>query len=111
MSELRTEIGRAIVKAFNRTYDKHGCDFDPDTCYEAADEVIAMLASNLLDQPVEIERPVNIGPASFRTGHGDLLDQIERHELAQIEARNPGIDMDDVKRTRVAQRERQDSGL
>ncbi len=43
---LRTEIGKAIVKAFNED-THHVMDFDPDTCYRAADEVVALLMSRL----------------------------------------------------------------
>lgn len=50
---LRTDIRLAIVRAFERTFKDHGCDYDPDTCGEAADEVIALLVSRLLGVQVE----------------------------------------------------------
>lgn len=63
---LRKEIGLAIVKAFNRTHEKHNINFDPDTCYEAADEVIAVLMSRLTGQHFEAKfHPSIIEPAQF----------------------------------------------
>jgi hypothetical protein len=53
MSAIRGEVARAILAAFEETYDKHGIDYDPDTCYAAADRVVAVIASHLLGQPVE----------------------------------------------------------
>lgn len=66
MTDLRTEIGLAILKAFERTYSKYNVNYDPDTCYEAADEVIALLMSNLTGETyVAIFSKTTIGPARF----------------------------------------------
>jgi len=40
-----------------------------------------------------------------------LTDQLEEAQLRSIEARNPGIDMDEVRRTRAARNDGQDSGV
>lgn len=64
--EIRKKLGLAILKAFQRTYDKHGIDYDPDTCYEAADEVIALVLRELTGRPFEAKFDKHvIGPAVF----------------------------------------------
>lgn len=45
---LRRDILGAIARPFDRAYKRYGTDYDPDTCGEAADEVIALLVSKLL---------------------------------------------------------------
>jgi len=70
---LRTEIGKAIVKAFNED-THHVMDFDPDTCYRAADEVVALLMSRLTGQRFEaVFHPRVIGPAKFESD-GEIYD-------------------------------------
>lgn len=62
----RDKIGRAIVKAFEDDYLQHGTSYDPDTCYRAADEVIAVLLSELTGEPMVARfHPLIIGPAEF----------------------------------------------
>lgn len=41
--ELRNSLGKVIVNAFDRTYKKHKIDYDPDTCYEAADDILGII--------------------------------------------------------------------
>jgi predicted outer membrane protein len=38
--EARDRLGKVIIKAFDKTYRDHEIDYDPDTCYEAAELVI-----------------------------------------------------------------------
>jgi hypothetical protein len=67
---LREVIARAVVRAFERTYREHGCSYDPDTCYEAADEVIGALVEHLTGQTVDIKRSRSlIAPALFDLGN------------------------------------------
>jgi hypothetical protein len=67
VTNLRLDIAEAIVRAFERTYDEHHISYDPDTCYEAADEVIAVLTTKFTGQETEavFPRPL-IGPARFQ---------------------------------------------
>lgn len=65
--DMRAVIAGAIVGAFERTYRAHGSSYDPDTCYEAADDVIAELMTVFSGQPVLAQHPVGfIGQATFR---------------------------------------------
>lgn len=69
MSEIRTKIAKAIMRAFDRTEKAHGITYDPDTCYEAADEVAAVIAEELLGVEVSASfHPSVIGPARFTLG-------------------------------------------
>ena len=63
---LRERLGLAIFKAFEADYQAHGTNFDPDTCYRAADEVIALLVGELVNDTVTAKfHPSIIGPAEF----------------------------------------------
>jgi hypothetical protein len=46
--QLRLELGRVIVRRFKKTYEEHGISYDPDTCYEAAQDVMEHLAEKLV---------------------------------------------------------------
>jgi hypothetical protein len=49
---MRDKIAKAIIKRFEETYKNHGVSYDPDTCYEAADEVIFILMKELLGEEI-----------------------------------------------------------
>lgn len=74
MDDIRTQIGKAILKAFEEDYQRFGHDanYDPDTCYRAADHVIALMASKLFDvDVVAMHNPKIIGPARFAMKNAD----------------------------------------
>lgn len=65
---LRQAVGRAIIDRFEQSYREFGVSYDPDTAWEAADDVMAVLAAALLEQPVEVMRHAKvIGSYGFRT--------------------------------------------
>jgi hypothetical protein len=64
--DLRGRIGFAISERFNITYEKHGIDYDPDTCWEAADDVIAILVHQLTSQMVTSVPSTVIGSKVFK---------------------------------------------
>jgi hypothetical protein len=58
---LRRDILAASARPFDRAYKLHGADYDPDTCGEAADEVIALLVSKLLGVRVTLAPQAVVG--------------------------------------------------
>lgn len=72
MDDLRTKLGKAIMEAFSDAYYQHGENFNPDTCYAAADHVVALLVTELLDVAVVAKHhPSIIGPARFIASNAD----------------------------------------
>lgn len=63
--EIRSKIGEAILNRFEITYQVHGVNYDPDTCWEAADDIIAVLVSELTDQKATISKSNILGPKTF----------------------------------------------
>lgn len=59
--KLRTRIRMAIVSVFEEQFQKNKVDYDPDTCGRAADNVIALLVSDLLGVEVTLVPEVVIG--------------------------------------------------
>ncbi len=85
-SEIRQTIAKAILKAFERTYKNEGCSYDPDTCYEAADEVIAAGLRILTDEPYVAKHPNGIiGAAVFVHELVDVPGYSERKVKQQEE--------------------------
>lgn len=68
---LRTDIFKAIAAAFEA--HSQDTDYDPDTCSEAADRVIALLASKLLGVKVTLA-PQRI------IGNGTLIIDPTEHQ-------------------------------
>lgn len=65
---LREVVGKAMLARFEESYRKHNVSYDPDTVWEAADDVVAALAGALLDQRVSVLRtPGIIGTIGFQT--------------------------------------------
>lgn len=77
MMPLRDDIAKAIIKGFEedvRPGEAESMAFDPDTCWRAADEVVAMLMSKLTGQLFEAEFSKHvIGAARFVTD-GQVYD-------------------------------------
>lgn len=70
---LRTQIGKAIIKAYDEDPNVAG-DYDPDLCYRAADEVIAVLMSRLTGQHFRaVFHPNIVGPARF-VSNGEIYE-------------------------------------
>ena len=71
-TSLRDEVAQTILARFKETYEKHGVDYDPDTCHEAADDVCALLASRMLGRKViPIRIPNVIGTVGFQIDNED----------------------------------------
>jgi hypothetical protein len=69
MLDLRKVIGTAIVSRFQESYEKHGTSYDPDTCWEAADDVAAALVEALTGQECNVLRySAYIGTLGFELG-------------------------------------------
>lgn len=67
----RSEIAAAIVGAFERTYREDGINYDPDTCYEAADAVLAVVALRAAELRAErAERALWLIKANADSWHG-----------------------------------------
>lgn len=73
-SRLRRRIAQAIIRAFDRHYQEGKAapmapatvgNYDPDTCYEAADEVIAELVGEMTGEDFVAVRGPVIGPAKI----------------------------------------------
>lgn len=63
---FRTRICVAIAHAFDDASTREGgIDFDPDTCGEAADRVIAVLAEQLLGVSVRVAPQRTIGTGTL----------------------------------------------
>ena len=62
---LRERIRHAIIDAFEYQYLLDKTDYDPDTCGTAADQVIAVLASEILGIKVTLAPQVVIGTATL----------------------------------------------
>jgi hypothetical protein len=61
---MREIIAKAIIAAFEEQYRTNGTDYDPDTCWAAADHVQAALVATILDTEVIAKHhPTIIGPA------------------------------------------------
>lgn len=46
--ELRDSLGKVIVNRFHQTYEDHKVDYDPDTCYEAADDILVIILAAII---------------------------------------------------------------
>lgn len=78
---MRNEIGKAIASIFEDRYKQYGPESDnynPDTCYAAADAVVALLLSKVTGDGYEpIWDGQIIGPAKFvqvRISEGTVID-------------------------------------
>ena len=67
-ANLRELVGKTMLARFEESYRKHDASYDPDTVWEAADDVLAALAGALLNQHVSVLRtPGIIGTLGFNT--------------------------------------------
>lgn len=56
MSDLRDKIGKAMLRRFEHAYQTYSENYNPDTVWDAADEVVAELVSELTGQTATVKR-------------------------------------------------------
>lgn len=69
MSGLRDKIGRAMLRRFEHAYATYDEDYNPDTVWDAVDEVIATVVEELTGQTATVTRhPSMVGSMGIRLG-------------------------------------------
>lgn len=56
MTALKEAIGRAMMRRFEYAYTEFDENYNPDTAWDAVDEVIAVLVEELTGQTASVKR-------------------------------------------------------
>jgi len=82
---LREEVRLSIASAFADQYAKNGTDYDPDTCGDAADRVVALFVGKLLGFEVRVEpgSVIGLGTLVVDTSKAPLSEEDLRRACAE----------------------------